>query len=302
MFDLVIQNILNRYSLKELSSMYKVDLPDFHKVARAIDGTPTQEIKAKYYEIINSNKLIKKNGQKVVLSLFEKDNIIKINRKMSFFEKMRFKIENFMSKMMSKIQTLNSGVSFIFTVGATIAFFPFIILNVLANSIALVSNAPGNIFVRLTMATVSLVFGLFFAVVGFILSPIINAFVDKVAKKDFIKKLVIGEIVNNNIINGSIYIPLQIIEDIEIDTKKNILGRNEYFVSLVHKTKTEPKVSIKDKLLSLFFTNYYINKRTVLSLKEEDKNTIEHMIKTTYVATNANTVSSLVNQKETVSQ
>ena len=291
MFQIILNNILKRYSASDLSKRYGINLPDHDERTALIQQKSEQPpINGQYYELLNKNKWSRQKGEKAAASLlYESRTVIFSGRLgwlarliawlMSFVHLFLQKITDFFNNLLPTVpENLKAVVSMIFNFLMTLFSIPFMILGVLANSFSVISKAPGGvagIFLGIIMALLYFVFQLFMLLIGLILSPIINMVVDKFIDNAYIKKMVIGYFTTNNNYDGTVVLSDHMISNVTYEIHKNLLGSEKLYVIM---QEGDNNVSFMDRYFwPLLVPYYFVNRRTVFVTDVEKKSLFEKL-------------------------
>lgn len=287
MFNFIVENICNRYTREELSNRYNVNLPCketnkslFKNVneANRIDGN--------FYELNNSNSFTKFKGNRAHATILTEENAIFFEERLSWLQKLllsimmfflglKLRILNYIDSLISKIP---KNLRLIIRILLNIILLPLTLILIVIGAIQSAKQTPGGIF--------GFIIGIFFAVcivipikilfeiIGILISPIVNKLADSMIDKPIIRKMVIGNYMNNNILDNGIIITENMVDNLTFEIRKNLLGMESLYVVLKEGIEN---VSFVDKVLSKLLPNYFVNKRTVFVTKTEYKENFENL-------------------------
>ena len=104
MFQIILNCILKRYTLQELSVRYGVNLPDPHVNAALVKKAHGQSaIKGSYYEVNNTNKFNKRPGEKVSATLLDEDKAIVLKGQLGLLARFIAWLMSFVHAFIQKI-------------------------------------------------------------------------------------------------------------------------------------------------------------------------------------------------------
>lgn len=280
MFEMILQNILNRYSKEELIKRYDISLPSDTLNKEVLKNFNLDREKVKgvfqsYSNIKKSNNFIM-GAKNDVFPISEESGIVvktketflgKIIRKFSewkdsklkaFKDSIRKKIREDPKKQKIMNIMLNI-VSALFTIISILVGF----LQMLRSSIS--AGNPVNIIISLFVAFIALLVKGIFIIISLFLSPIIDKLVDKRMEKDYVKRMIKGYFLLNEIYltdSGVIVLNKEELSKAEIVKEKKDV--------LIKLFQGEEKITFMDNIKSKFIPYYFVNTQTILKISEKD--------------------------------
>jgi len=308
MLNFIVKMITDRYSKEEIAQRLNLNLPDYEKLYEEIyTKEPIASTEGKLKTIQNRNKIFKCGGEKFVLTLY--DDAIKVNAALSFLEKLLLKIKQFFQKIVNKIlefiiniknKIMNAIIEFLkkllpdsekfafleyiiifLNFVFTLLMIPVMIITLIMNFINNVLNFINKfslggilgfiigVLLGILLSLIMLVLDFIGLIIALLLAPFIEKFINKMFEKEIIKRILIGKIINDNIINEEMIIPLNYLKVVKTSDQKSIFGMSKCIVTK-YKIETAPKVTIKDILIFLFLSSdYFVNKYEYFLLKDQ---------------------------------
>lgn len=221
MFSIVVDNILKRYSRDDLSKRYSVNLPskeENFEILKKVNNS--NKIDGNYYELSNTNKFVKQKGERAHASILKEERAIFFEYRLSWLEKLILMIITFFNNLRQKtidffntlISKIPNNLKILANILTFILYIPITILGIFSMIILTISSAfkfrlPGNIggiigtvigvIIGLILSIFVVAIKFIFELIGLLLLPFLNKFSDSIIDKPYIRKMVIGNFMDN---------------------------------------------------------------------------------------------------------
>ncbi len=300
MFSIVVDNILKRYSRDDLSKRYSVNLPskeENFEILKKVNNS--NKIDGNYYELSNTNKFVKQKGERAHASILKEERAIFFEYRLSWLEKLILMIITFFNNLRQKtidffntlISKIPNNLKILANILTFILYIPITILGIFSMIILTISSAfkfrlPGNIggiFGTVIGVIIGLILSIFvvaikfiFELIGLLLLPFLNKFSDSIIDKPYIRKMVIGNFMDNGKFDEGIVLSKNMVNTLDFEVKKNLLGKESLYVVI---NEGFEKMSLTDRILNLFLPNYFVNKKTIFVTDKSNKESFENLFK-----------------------
>ena len=296
MFDIIKRNILKRYSIEKLSEIYGVSLPNKEEIFQKIQNVNSERIEANCYDVLNKNSFVKASGEKSYVKVLREENLLVIEKKMGLLQRLLLMLSMFINGISDKINAFFDGLILkikskipvnllnivlgIFSILTALIFVPFLILNAIINIFASARNMMGGgilgLFIGIIVGIFLFFFQLFLILIATLLSPVINKVVDGLILRDCIKKMIIGHFVIDNSIDDKTVVSPNMVTKVDYEIKSTLLGKEKLYIII---KEGEGKVSIVDRIKSLFVPTYFVNKQTVIVTDVSNQDKFDNVFK-----------------------
>ena len=206
----------------------------------------------------------------------------------TFFNNLRQKTIDLFNTLISKIP---NNLKILANVLTFILYIPITILGIFSMIILTISSAfkfrlPGNIggiigtvigvIIGLILSIFVVAIKFIFELIGLLLLPFLNKFSDSIIDKPYIRKMVIGNFMDNGKFDEGIVLSKNMVNTLDFEVKKNLLGKESLYVVI---NEGFEKMSLTDRILNLFLPNYFVNKKTIFVTDKSNKESFENLFK-----------------------
>lgn len=280
MFRMLVTAAINKYGIEGLSERYGVTLPSDTSRFQAIEkSTNTLLEDVEYYELVNKSKFKKLPiKEKSTMRIVEEDKSILINTRLTWLQKLVLKLKEKIAILKEKMT--NNIIYQLAVLPITIILAIIAGINILRSFIPAGSN-PINVIIGIFIGIIAMIFSLMFkaifGLIGLALSPLVNKILEKVVDKDYFKKMVIGQLTLNNIINGTTVITNEMVSGVEFRVEKGLLGGEKLYMIIKEGTET-PDFGI-ETLKKIILPDYFLNRQSVIITNISEKERLESIFK-----------------------